>query len=57
MYNIFGLRVPEYSNVVTKKDKEKYNNNLTNLSIDEDHCCFDKRNLQVIDMKDPKKLQ
>ena len=43
--------------MVTKKDKEKNNNNLTNLSIDEVHCYFDKRNLQVIDVKDPKKLQ
>ena len=49
MYNIFGLRVPDFSNnMVIEKDQVQ---NLTNLSINKVRCChFDEGNLQFIDV-------
>ena len=36
MYNIFGHRVPDYSNVVI----EKVNFYLINVSMGKVHCCY-----------------
>ena len=43
--------------MVIEKDKEQEEKNLTHLSIDKVRCYLDERNLQVIDVKDLKKLQ